>query len=112
MSGGAPAQTPLTALQDGRGYVARGWCQGMTAQNANATPVWVDDTKAVGWSARGALWRGCARPEDWNAYSSALSTLEQIMGAPIDYYNDDTTRTQADILAAYDQAISKFGGMR
>jgi hypothetical protein len=81
-----------------------GWCQGAVARDRRGRAVFPRESIAVSWSLLGAFAASfdSGTPE-WTAY---LRRLSQVLGAPcvsarwMAEWNDDPSRTQADVVAA------------
>ena len=81
-----------------------GWCQGELARDCAGRAVFPRQSVAVSWSLSGAIAASldCGTPE-WTAYFKRLS---RVLGAPcgsarwMAEWNDDPSRTQAEVVAA------------
>ena len=81
-----------------------GWCQGALARDSRGRAVFPRQSVAASWSLSGAIAASldCGTPE-WTAYFKRLS---RVLGAPsgsarwLAEWNDDPSRTQADVVAA------------
>ena len=81
-----------------------GWCQGANARDCAGHAVFPRQSVAASWSLSGAIAASldCGTPE-WTAYFKRLS---RVLGAPsgsarwLAEWNDDPSRTQADVVAA------------
>jgi len=81
-----------------------GWCQGALARDCAGHAVFPRQSVAASWSLLGAIAASldCGTPE-WTAYFKRLS---RVLGAPsgsarwLAEWNDDPTRTQAEVVAA------------
>lgn len=79
-----------------RDLVERGWCQGVIAIGGEVC--------AAGALTRSYRWR---EGDDPQIVIEALNRLQRAVGDfDISWWNDRPERTQADVLAAYDAAIS------
>ena len=92
---------------DPRSPVSRlriGWCQGALARDCAGRAVFPRQSVAASWSLLGAIAASldCGTPE-WTAYFKRLS---RVLGAPcgsarwMAEWNDDPSRTQAEVVAA------------
>jgi hypothetical protein len=86
--------------------VARGWCQGVAAEDARGQSVLATDLGACRWCALGAM-----------GHSRGLLHLSPLYsaggfegGSELVEWNDEAGRTQADVLALYDAAIAAEEG--
>jgi len=101
----APA-SPTVAL-DPRSPASRlriGWCRGAAARDCGGRPVFPRQSIAVSWSLPGAIVASLdSSTPEWTAY---LRRISQVLGAPcvsvrwLVEWNDDPSRTQADVVAA------------
>ena len=100
-----PASSKLAL--DSRSPVSRlrvGWCQGANARDCAGHAVFPRQSVAASWSLLGAIAASldCGTPE-WTAYFKRLS---RVLGAPsgsarwLAEWNDDPSRTQAEVVAA------------
>jgi hypothetical protein len=100
-----PASSKLAL--DSRSPVSRlrvGWCQGANARDCAGHAVFPRQSVAASWSLLGAIAASldCGTPE-WTAYFKRLS---RVLGAPsgsarwLAGWNDDPSRTQAEVVAA------------
>jgi hypothetical protein len=101
----APASSKVAL--DPRSPVSRlrvGWCQGATARDFRGRAVFPRQSVAVSWSLLGAIAASldCGTPE-WTTY---LRRISRVLGAPrvsarwLAGWNDDPSRTQAEVVAA------------
>jgi len=81
-----------------------GWCQGALARDHWGRAVFPRESIAVSWSLLGAFAASFdAGTPEWTAY---LRRISQVLGAPcvsarwLAEWNDDPSRTQADVVAA------------
>lgn len=102
--------TTVKFLTKARAVIERGWCQGSFARDAQGQPIEATDPLAETFCIRGAT-RAVA-PNDDDVRARAHRHLEDVIIALTDgdcdsiaSYNDDTSRTQAEILAVFDAAI-------
>lgn len=93
----------LKILKRARSLIAEGWCQGVSAQDANGHCTSVDSVHAVKWCIDGAF---CASAGV--GYLEAIKCLSRAFDSPqsIILWNDTPGRTQAEVLAAFDRAIA------
>lgn len=101
-------QQVKNSLQHARSEVAKGWCQGMLGNDAGEV------------CAKGALHHGVGRDisntegtEYWDTYFAAMDYLlkDVVIELPAGYdplvqWNDSSIRTQEEVLALFDKAIS------
>lgn len=97
----------LRLLRAARALVAAGWCQGVWARDADGNGVMPFDHRAVAWCLSGAL-AAAAPPVFGPAWMDALDRVYQVLPKCVTTisYNDVPGRTQADILALLDAAIT------
>jgi hypothetical protein len=81
-----------------------GWCQGELARDSRGRAVFPRQSVAASWSLSGAIAASLdASTPEWTAY---LRRISQVVGAPcvsarwLAEWNDDPSRTQADVVAA------------
>ena len=99
--------TTYAILVRARALLARGWCQGARARDADGKPVSHKSPRAAAWCATGAC--DAAGDGDGGAVDDALNILAYYVGGTtcsIVTWNDGRHRTQAQILVAFDEAIS------
>lgn len=100
----------LKCLKDARDRIERGWCQYAYALDADGDRVRFSRmSDANSWCALGALYTA-ADPCETDAGFKCSSLLEDCIGGDerLSEWNDVSDRTQADVLALYDQAIEKL----
>ncbi len=100
----------VNLLTQARAVIERGWCQGCFARDAQGQPIESTDPLAETFCIRGAT--RVIAPNDDDVRARAHRHLEDVIIALTDgdcdsiaSYNDDTSRTQAEILAVFDAAI-------
>lgn len=95
--------TTVEQLRAARALVERGWCQGVLARNKNGKKCGHRSKHAVCFCALGALYRGGL--EYWS--DRFLHDAAEKLGAvnPV-CFNDAPGRTQAEVLALFDEAIA------
>lgn len=116
----------VNLLTQARAVIERGWCQGSFARDAQGQPIEATDPLAETFCIRGAT--RVIAPNDDDVRARAHRHLEDVIIALTDgdcrynprgsgaylymvlydsiaSYNDDTSRTQAEILAVFDAAI-------
>jgi hypothetical protein len=102
--------TPLDVLVAARDLVARpgGWCQGQSARGADGAAVYLGRTPAAKHCALGACYVSCGgMPAQ---FSEAVKLLNKAAGDHVIAWNDRPTRTQAEVVAAFDRAIAAAEG--
>lgn len=92
--------TTVEILRRARERIARGWCQHVNARAADGREVEPSD-RAVEWCAVGAVWRDV----------DALLAVERVLqlrgfSDALWVWNDQPGRTQAEVLALFDEAIA------
>ena len=107
----------LQTLRAARERVAQGWVQDVPAVNdkgKHIMPTWSSD--ACAWCSTGAI-EASARSWYVEDYRYAVAVLhEAIFDGDLSYnnmrrlevWNDDKDRTQGEVLAAFDKAISRM----
>ena len=91
----------LQALQEGRARIEQGWCQKAAFRTADGSATDTPDTAAA-WCAYGAICIGKHGIPHNLAYRTLVNVIRE---DGLGIWNDDATRTQEDVLAAYDRAI-------
>ena len=81
-----------------------GWCQRAVARDCGGRAVFPRESIAVSWSLMGAIVASLdSGTPEWTAY---LRRISQVLGAPcvsvrwLVEWNDDPSRTQAEVVAA------------
>lgn len=113
------AETTAAAMVSGaRRLIVDGWCQGAHARDeaGSEVPSWSEEARS--WSLLGALLASWHRQDatadenvvahlaDAHALGKATEVLGEVVGtASLDHWNDDASRTQADVVAALDRAL-------
>lgn len=102
----------LRCLIEGRALIAKGWCQGPYATNAEGRSVCFSDPGAVNFCSSGALRRTMAALDIRIAAKILLSeatppgTLSAFSNTRYITYSDARSTTRADMLAMWDRAIA------
>jgi len=101
------APTPPKVAFDPKSPASRlriGWCQGPLARDGGGRAVFPRESIAVSWSLPGAIVASIdSGTPEWTAY---LRRISQVLGAPcvsvrwLVEWNDDPSRTQAEVVAA------------
>lgn len=92
-------------LKAARDLLAKGWTQGAYARDEIGLTVGENDKRACRFCSVGAIWAAASRLND--GPSEAQSAVERIPRARfLIAWNDDSRRTQADVLALFDEAIA------
>lgn len=101
--------TPLNILKRARTKISDGWCQSAYARNRLGHSVAERGGSATAFCAVGALWAISSNIDEVDA---ACLLLNSVIGEhnSLSAWNDALSRTQADVLAAYDKAIAKAEG--
>lgn len=115
----AAALTAAAMVTEARGLVAAGWCQGAHARDKRGddVPAWSDEARS--WSLLGALLASWHRHEtdalradvighlaDAEALGGATQVLGEAVGtASLAKWNDEPSRTQTDVIDAFDRAL-------
>ena len=97
-------------LRKARGFIARGWTQGEYARDAEGVPVNSRHPSAVCWCASAALHATDNYGEERLAAYRGLCAAIGTNGFQLFEWNDTPGRTQAEVLAAFDQAIAALEG--
>jgi len=101
------ASAPSKVAFDPRSPASRlrvGWCQGAIARDRRGRAVFARESIAASWSLMGAIVASLdSSTPEWTAY---LQRISHVLGAPcvsvrwlVDW-NDDPSRTQAEVVAA------------
>jgi hypothetical protein len=94
-------------LHEAGALVAAGWCQGAQARDANGLDTDVLADEAASWSLLGALQAATFRDESTRISDLALAVAaiaELIEDPCLTHWNDDSLRTQLEVLALLDRA--------
>ena len=102
-----PVPKRLVTLRDARALVAQGWCQGHAKL--------LRDDKGYDYCATGAIVEaaeqfGCGSHglASGLPMRQAVEIMEQVTGSElVNKWNDEDGRTQAEVLAAFDEAIRR-----
>jgi hypothetical protein len=98
--------TTVQVLREAARLVAKGWCRGASARNANERNVQPDNPTAVSFCASGALSKASYLYEgyQWPLFYSASVAVENVLGLSatesLYEWNDRRGRTQAEVVAA------------
>jgi hypothetical protein len=120
-----PETAELTAaamLSEARRLVVGGWCQGAHARDEVGLEVssWSDEARS--WSLLGALLASWHRQDsqdedvithlaDAHALGKATEVLGEVVGtASLEHWNDDGTRSQAEVIDAMERALQLLEG--
>ena len=98
--------TTLEVLRAARERIAKGWTRGTAARNAAGRSVNVRDPGAVQFCAVGAIMAACDGDTDTACVIRDLFADANGLDDPVSTWND-SRRTQADVLAAFDRAIAR-----
>jgi hypothetical protein len=99
----------VDVLMEARAYIEKGWCQAAYARTLDGR--FVDPTKdeAATRCARGAILAGTgvfgSTPEGLDAIR-LLAKAARVRADNLSYWNDDSRRTQNQVLKAFDRAIA------
>jgi hypothetical protein len=88
-------------LRVARALVAKGWTQEVFARDRRGKEVRTAERSAACWCAYGAVIRADAEYDGYVYLSRAIGLTGQL----ISQWNDEPTRTQQEVLAAFDRAI-------
>lgn len=94
-------------LNNARGLVERGWCQGAEARDARGRPTQVVSPDATAWSLLGALQATTAAdpaPELQDVGDAVAALAELIMDTSLANWNDSETRTKLEVLSVLEDA--------
>ena len=110
-------------MSEARRLVESGWCQRAHARDAAGVEVPSWSAEARSWSVLGALLASWHRQDsqldadvvahlaDAHALGEATEVLGEVVGtASLDRWNDSRKRTQKDVVAAMDRALSALNG--
>lgn len=99
-------QTTLKVLKKARSLLRakKNWTQGTLARTKTGRPCTEDSKRAVCFCSAGALIKASVEVGDisWAAHRIFASVIEDLS---IPYWNDVSTRTHKEVLAAFDKAI-------
>lgn len=100
------------ALLAARAYIAKGWSSSSVALTAEGRPTTPDGPGAVCWNIAGAFTIAVALREcGWDASIDASFVLKKFVPEGyVDRWNREPGRTQAEVLALFDQAVASLGG--
>ena len=92
-------------LKAGRAKIVKGWTQGIYARDIYGDKIADSYPGAVSWCAYGAVHGAC---NGWAPYAVVRYLIRALPEGweSVSDYNDDTERTQSDILRLYDNAIT------
>jgi hypothetical protein len=103
----------VSRLRAARELLKKGWCQNVSALTGDGVVVAVDDPGACRFCATGALdhfWRG-STASLFAGHQAAIRHLNKVVQergfGSIISYNDSNGRTQAQMIAIFDEAIAE-----
>jgi Domain of unknown function (DUF1905) len=100
----------LRVLWNARKLVAQGWTQGADARDRDGRPVHPWSPNARSWSMLGAIVCGDETHQGRVALGSLAEAVVIVASAvdasSLNDWNDESVRTQADVLAAFDATIA------
>lgn len=99
-------ETTIDILTNARARIAGGWCQGMSAIDAQSIAVSATSPRAVCFCVYGAL-DSTGLHIDESVYTLIKEANGLPGNMPLSRWNDAPERTQADVLEAFDHAIAK-----
>lgn len=109
-----PTTRAAAILTHARGLVAKGWCQDAPARLQDGTATLAEDPAAAKFCILGALdraWEAVDHLEDREAIRLATKSIHDALGShtisDISAWNDKRRRRKRDVLAAFDQAITR-----
>lgn len=83
------------------------WCQGMNAVDADGNQVWPTNPRAKARCGSGALSKVCqVYQSDVEDGQKAWDILADVVGGLFSNWQDEPSRTHAEVLAAWDAAIA------
>ena len=96
--------TTKEILTEARGFIERGWTQGICARDSDGEPVPAKDPSACEWCVVGAVWAALPEGRIISDYTDLLTGQ-----APYDValFNDNEDTTKEDILKVFDEAIAR-----
>ena len=78
-------------------YIAKGWCQGMSAQEVSGESCNANDSNAMSWCLIGSL--QAAYPTRDEAFEKVVNKLvKKLDTIALAKWNDDPKRTQAEVI--------------
>jgi len=100
--------TNKECLEKARGFIALGWTQQEFARKANGKPVLALDPKATCWCIQGALQAALNKTGNYSErfYECSILLANAADNHALIWWNDAPYRTQAEVLAVFDQAIA------
>jgi hypothetical protein len=101
-------KTTKEILTEARELIAKGWTQGNAARRADGKDALLSDPDATCFCSFGAVVlasRGCETSGE--ALTALRRSISGNNGRSIVDWNDDPSRTQAEVLAAFDKAIAE-----
>ena len=119
---------PIEMLRQARDLVARGWCQGISARREDGGTVNSTDKSACAFCTTGALTAAMWHNNNtWDALHESYAILYDAIaeagynmaqssaniaqgtfhGVCLNKFNDTLGRTQAEVVAVFDQALAK-----
>lgn len=97
---------PSDNLRAARALVARGWCKHYMAEDASGKPVGVDDFNTMR-PAKFCLIGACYAVGSVGAHTDERQYLRRVLRVEWEGdWNDVPGRTQAEVLAKFDEAIA------
>ena len=100
-------ETVKEVLVKARALIAKGWCQGAVSRSGDGTEVPHLSDLACSWCIVGAV---CAVGKTSAPALDALRRVTGVRNGYLDNWNDAPERTQADVLAAFDETIARLEG--
>lgn len=104
-------KTPAQVLREAAALVERGHCKEHFAVTKGGDVTWGDYPDAVAWCALGAMDAVCPRDARRNvagATMEARTALREVVGQPLDDWNDAHERTAAEVAAAMRKAADNL----
>lgn len=105
----------LETLRQARALLAQGWCQGSAAQFEPGQSVTYASPRARAWCVLGACWRLLDHDHEteWDVLAKLSFARHgneslQALRDRATVWNDAPCRTQADVLARFDDAIRRL----
>jgi hypothetical protein len=100
--------TPVEILTQARDLIAQPgkWTQGWYARRADGKDCYWADDEASCFCAVGAVEKTVGFDFIWSAsHRKSYEYLREVVGGVVDRFNDDPTRTQEEVVQAFDKAI-------
>ena len=102
--------TTLDILVAARAKIAQGWCQGAYAKDAKGEATESLSPDAERWCSAGAITASTGANDFFAREAARDAFVKAIDAGNLALWNDAPGRTQAEVLAVFDEAIRRAGG--